>query len=1775
MQTGGSQLLSETGGNLTVDDGGQLSGGFASSGGTLDAANGLLIQNGFSLGAAAALLSDGRAVVIENTASGAIAGTLGGAGEIDIENGTYTIAAGAVIDPGTLGLYNNSTVTLAENVSDDGTFTIGGGNGPDLNGNTLTLGGAAFLDGGVAGPGVLLVTGTAEDDGFEASAGVTFDDAGTVLQLGGGAPTIEGALLTIESGATWDILTDTPITDSGTLGTIANAGLFEKVEVYGTTQIYDLFVNTGTLLVGAGGLVGTYPTLALYDGGTLDGTLAGAGELDLDSGTYDLGPTAFTIGRFGIFNGSQATLTASASYAGGFDLGYGSGLTLGGQTLTLTGAQDLLVGGIAGTGEVIVQGSADAQYLLVEQGATLDDAGLITQDVQITVDNALLLVASTATYDLIVDNGIGNLGTLGTIDNLGLFEKTDDTGDSNISAWFVNSGTLDVVRGTIAMYSGGLLDGTIEGAGELDLRGGAPGQYTLASGAVLSVATLGLYDGGTSLLLAGDASYGGRLILGSAGITMGGYTLTLTGTASTLSYYNINDGEIDVAGTADINNETVEDYATLAVAGLVTQDGQITVGNTSTDNSAITVDPSGTYDILTDNGIGANGTATVANAGLFEKTGGDGQSSIYAAFDNTGTLDVARGTIALYGGGQLGGTIEGAGELDLRGGTPGQYTLAAGAVVSVATLALYDGGSSLLLAGDATYDGRLILGSAGISMGGYTLTLTGTASTLSYYNINDGVIDVTGTANIGNETIEANATLQDSGLVTQDSYIQLGNTSTDSNAITVASGATYDLLDDAYVYSEGTAAIDNAGLFVKTGVGYESYIEPAFTNTGTLEIDRGTLTLAGGGTLGGSIDGAGTLELSGGTADPFTLSDGVALSVANLLLEGDSSTLFVGGNVSYAGTLSVEGGTISLGGNTLTLSGTDRLGIPDYYYYYYDEGVIADGRVVVTGSADISAFTLEAAATIEDAGVLTEDGGVQLGVSTTDSAALVIDAGATFALLNDSDISVNGTAVIANAGLFEAIGAGGLVAAAVVNTGTLLAAAGTLVLDGGGTLGGTLTGAGALELEGYGSADQFTLAASAVINVASLQDYGDYGLLLGGDIDYAGNFWMDGGTLTLAGFTLTLGGAATLDGSVAGPGTVALNGGTIEYLTVGGGATLVDTGTLLQDSELSLGTSASDTAALEVNAGATYDIVQDEGISSDGTVAIGNAGLFEKTGITGESDIAGPFTNTGTVLAATGTLLLDDALNDASGTLSGGAWDAMALGTAATLELAGGAIATDAADIELDGAASGFLAGGMAIEQSLTAIAASGTLGLGDGVAFVTPDTLTDAGLIELAQGTLIAAALTIAAGGTLRGDGTVTDPVNDSTIEASGGDLLISSAVSGSGVLKIDPGATLELGAAAGSGQTVDLQADATLRLDDPAGFAATLENLQGSDSLDFNGTAAIGASIVGDALNVTLTGGTVLDFALLAPVTGLSVSLAPNGGVAFSSPGSGATVPPTVAPATIDFGEAHVGDTLMQALTVTNAATAGAAETLEGSFASHSVGVLASGAISGLGPTQSDTSSLLVGLDTTFPGLHSGTATASFSLDPSGTPLATDTVDVTGTLFALATASAISGGTLNIGPQHVGSVDSGALTLTNEAVAGLYSEGLDAGFAGATGGVETSGSVSLLAAGASSTALGVAFSQTTVGTVTGQVTLALTSDGAGIDTLGTTALATQTLTVVGTLENFATAGLIGYAYNGELADRIGHCLHTRTWARCRRTAARFMRISMSRTRRPAPRTR
>jgi hypothetical protein len=126
---------------------------------------------------------------------------------------------------------------------------------------------------------------------------------------------------------------------------------------------------------------------------------------------------------------------------------------------------------------------------------------------------------------------------------------------------------------------------------------------------------------------------------------------------------------------------------------------------------------------------------------------------------------------------------------------------------------------------------------------------------------------------------------------------------------------------------------------------------------------------------------------------------------------------------------------------------------------------------------------------------------------------------------------------------------------------------------------------------------------------------------------------------------------------------------------------------------------------------------------------------------------------------------------------------------------------------------------------------------------------------------------------------------------------------------------------------------------------------------------------------------------------------------------------------------------------------------------------------------------------------------------------------------LYRLAQASVVAN-PVEFGFVHVGEAVSEALTVTNTGVAGLFTENLDASFGNATGNVTASGAFVGLSAGSSnSNSLTVGLDTQSAAVIDSSVTIALTSDGSGIDNLGSTTLAAQTIDVTGTINNYVTA--------------------------------------------------
>ena len=220
---------------------------------------------------------------------------------------------------------------------------------------------------------------------------------------------------------------------------------------------------------------------------------------------------------------------------------------------------------------------------------------------------------------------------------------------------------------------------------------------------------------------------------------------------------------------------------------------------------------------------------------------------------------------------------------------------------------------------------------------------------------------------------------------------------------------------------------------------------------------------------------------------------------------------------------------------------------------------------------------------------------------------------------------------------------------------------------------------------------------------------------------------------------------------------------------------------------------------------------------------------------------------------------------------------------------------------------------------------------------------------------------------------------------------------------------------------------------------------------------------------------------------------------------------------PTNIVFGNVRVGSEQKQAISVTNAAVAGAAS-LDASLSLNGAAAQF-GTIYQLAPGATDATSLSVGLNTSAAGAASGFATLMlFSDGGSGTtePLPSEQIEVFGRVFRL--------GATSISPifAHVGDPTTKTLPITNTAAADGYSENIVASVIGTAGGVTGSGTTGQVVPQLTNSGIVLGYSTAAAGVV-GGITIDIQSDGTNVDGLAPLDLGQQTLPV--TINNYAQA--------------------------------------------------
>ena len=1624
-----SLTLSAT--SATLADSGTLDMGgvFAISAGKFGLDGGTVSGGTIEVGTSGSFVVNGNASLDAVAFDGAL--TVGSAATLNISGG-ITLAGSAGTGSATINVTsaNGSLDVYGTRTLNSATVNLGNNTGwgylraedPNTPG-TLTLGSSLTVV--QAGTNAMIqdvyATETLVNNGV-ISAGIKGGD----FNIEDFTQVTNGGSIIIANGDTLDAGTDTDFTNKGTIsvtsatvdignyyGATINSGVIDV----GTSGVFVLssgsFADPGTINVSSGGvfLIETSVTAAqlgaitVASGGTVEllyGTLFGGGTLNLGSGTLELATdgviSAVTISG-GTLVGSGGTLDG-VTYLGTLNLaGYEA-------SLTVEGGLNVSTGGASGTINVT------GEY------ASLDFEG--TQ----TINNATLNLGNNNGYsDLYAAES--EAGTLTFGSNLAIVAAGThaqiDYDESGYGATLINRGSItEGVKGGYLYISGSTsTDDVFTNQGTL----AAVNSGTIYLETNVTTAGLGSFS----------TSTGGVIEL------YGGYTLANSGTTLDVG----STAQLTLAGT--ISGGTIDDTGSGIVAAGGTLDGVTYLGTLNLAGYEASITVEGGLNVSTG---GASGTIDVTGE--------------FATLDFEGTQTINSATINL-------GNNTGYSDLEAAEGEAGTLTFGS-------NLAIVAAGKYAQIYYDAGEYGETLINQGSITAGvsGGTLLING------YYAgdvfTNEGSLVAENGA-----TIELNTDVTTSGLGSFSTSTG-GKIELESGYTLANSGTTLNVGSAAQLTLAGTISggtIDDSGSGI---VGAGGTLD-GVTYLGTLNLTAESASLVAEGGLNVSTGGAsGTINVTGEYAS-LDFEGTQTINDATLNLGNNSAT-------AYLDAAETEAGTLTFGSNLAIVEAGKYAQI---YYDYEDYGEtlinqgsitagVSGGTLLINGYYDGDVFTNQGSLVAEN------NATIELNTDVTTSGL------GSFSTSTGGKIELESGYTLANAGTTLDVGSTAQLTLAGTITGGTINDGGSGIIGAGGTLDavtylGTLnlTGTGA-NLAVEGGLNISTGGANGVINVTGTS----------ASLDFEG-------TQTINDATINLG-----------------NNSATDYLY----AAETEAGTLTFGSNLAIVEAGKEAQIYFDDDGYGEKLINQGSI----TAAVSGSIFYIQGPYTGDV-----FTNDGTIAVSNGAtidIVSTKLGNFASATLTSGIWS---VGSGSTLNLGTNTVFTTlAANVTLSGATAVFdveNSGGTVstLDSHLTTIAATGALSLLAGRNLTTTSAFTDSGSLQLGASSFKAGSIAVTSGGTITGYGSATGAIaNSGSIVASGGTLVISSAVTGGGTMQIDGGAVLDLVTPAA--ETVTFAGEGELMLGSPTGFTGTLAGLAGGDVLFLTGiTTATGASIVGGNLVVTLTGGSTLDYAVSGNPAGLDFKVALDGTGHNTIVTAYRYAAASVAPTTIAFGNQHVGATLNQTLTTTNtAATDGYSENLDGSITAGS-GATASGSFSGLAAGAASTA-LSAGLTTTTAGVATGTATVALASDGTGIDgagtdaLPSQTVNLSATLYAYATPS-LASSAINFGVVHVGDSVSQALALTDSTTDAAYTEGLDASLSGATAGVTAAGSLTDLAAGATDdSSLLVGLITTGSGAISGTATLGLTSDGT-IDGLASTALTSQTVTISGTVDNYAVA--------------------------------------------------
>jgi filamentous hemagglutinin family protein len=755
-------VTSGAGGGLIINNAGAFnsgtvainvdSGGFAQTGaGTNTLATNITAANGggisfatsVALGTGVRTLT-GTAITLNGTTSGAGGGlTIANAG-LFTSNALINVDAGGFAQTGAgttalnanISAANSGSISFAQSVAlgtGTRTLTTAGTGSVTLNGTTSGVGGGLVIAN--AGSATLSGTINVDSGGFNQTGAGAVNLQGNITAAGGGtiafntAPALGTAVRTLTTigGGTITL----PGTTSGAGGglIVNNAGLF---------------ITTGTVAVDAGGFAQTGTGTSQLGGdfnATNGGSISFAQSIDLNgalriltttgagtitlNGSTGAGASGLSVNNAGLLtiNGTMNTGTGGFAQigfgnaqlngsinAGTGNIAFGSPITLGAGTSTLTGAIVNLVG-VTGPGSLTVTNSGN--FVLddpISIGGTFTQNGSGNNQLNANVTAATGISFATP---IALGPEVRTLTTTAAGAPITIASTTSGAGGGLI----VNNAGLFTTTGTVAVDSGGFAQtgaGTSQLGGNVTASGGGNISFAQSVGVGTVVRTLS----GNDITLNGSSSgAGGGLIVTNAGtftnnallnLNAGGFTQNGAGTSvmnagvnavggaisfatplalgagvipftgTTLTFNTITSG--NATSGLQLSNaaaSTLSNAVTTGSGGIVlTNSAPLIFGGTVTTTGLVLVNNTGTVrfqNTLTADGLNQPGTAT-ASIILENATAnfGTGQAVFRQPLQVDGNSTISAGQMVFLAG--IIGTADKADDLTLTPTLPASAT---------------------------------------------------------------------------------------------------------------------------------------------------------------------------------------------------------------------------------------------------------------------------------------------------------------------------------------------------------------------------------------------------------------------------------------------------------------------------------------------------------------------------------------------------------------------------------------------------------------------------------------------------------------------------------------------------------------------------------------------------------------------------------------------------------------------------------------------------------------------------------------------------------------------------------------------------------------------------------------------------------------------------------------------------------------------------------------------------------------------------------------------